>query len=131
MNYISDFIISPIKNTVDLIPKPYFFEKEEKEDKDEKYIPINYKNFTLVNKSTTPIPTNKKRLFKHLEFANQSYFEHLKDSLYYSAISFKSAFFFAIHGFYPDIFTHSGSDNTVKLADSIVEKYANIINKEN
>lgn len=45
-------------------------------------------------------------------------------------MSFKSSLFFAIHGFYPDIFTHAGSDNTVKLADTIVEKYANILNAE-
>ena len=42
-------------------------------------------------------------------------------------ISFKSALFFAIHGIYPDFFQHSGSDNIVKLADTIVEKYTNII----
>lgn len=40
--------------------------------------------------------------------------------------SLKSALFFAIHGIYPDFFQHSGSDNIVKLADTIVEKYANI-----
>lgn len=124
MNYILNTI-------VEYIPKPivYLFEGEEVIEEIPK---VNYKNFSSsISTTVNPIKSKKKRLFRHLEFADQGYFEHLKDSLYYSASSLKSALFFAIHGFYPDLFQHSGSDNTVKLADTIVEKYSNILNNTN
>lgn len=63
MNYIPSFISIPLTSLVDLIPKPivFLFEKDEIE---EEYTPLTYKNFNKVNKSIVPIKkSKKKRLF--------------------------------------------------------------------
>ena len=62
-------------------------------------------------------------MFEHLVFANQSYFEHFKDSIKYSGQSFKASFMFFCHAFWPDIFQQSGSITIRELNDTIVEKY--------
>jgi len=51
----------------------------------------------------------------HLEYANQSYFEHFKDSIVYSAKSLKASVFFLIHAFIPNTFQHSGSQTIEEL----------------
>lgn len=45
--------------------------------------------------------------FNHLTEINQPYFHHFRDSLFYSAVCFKLAFCFFIHGLYPDFFVDS------------------------
>ena len=60
---------------------------------------------------------------KHLEFAKQTYFEHMKDSLYYFGVSLKSSFFFLVHAFIPDLFLTNGSENISHLNDTITKKY--------
>lgn len=64
--------------------------------------------------------------FVHLRFANQTYIEHMKDSLHYSWLSFKASFYFFIHAIYPDVFHHNGSDAITTINDEILEKYSNI-----
>ena len=61
--------------------------------------------------------------FKHLAFANQTYFEHFKDAIKYSFISLKASFFFFCHAFWPDIFIKTGSDTIHDLSKNISEKY--------
>jgi hypothetical protein len=59
----------------------------------------------------------------HLQFANQTYFEHLKDSMKYSWKSLKASFFFFIHGIVPDVYTDAGSVEIHKLETIIQHKY--------
>ena len=42
--------------------------------------------------------------FKHLAFANQTYWQHFMDSIKYSFISLKASFYFFCHAVWPDIF---------------------------
>jgi|Laugrespbdmm15sd_2_1035082.scaffolds.fasta_scaffold01834_6 hypothetical protein len=65
--------------------------------------------------------------FKHLMFANQTYFEHFKDAIQYSFISLKAAVYFFCHAVWPDIFTKAGSDIIHGLSEKIHEKYHNRI----
>ena len=62
--------------------------------------------------------------FKHLDKVNQTYFEHLVDSMGYCGRALRSAFYFACHGIYPDIFETKGSETILELNNEIVEKYA-------
>ena len=73
--------------------------------------PITFSNFERHN------------YFKHLEFANQSYFEHFRDSLFYCGISLKGAFYFFCHGIWPDSFQQNGSETIHDLSNIIYEKY--------
>ena len=66
---------------------------------------------------------NNKRFFKHLEIANQTYFEHFKDAFGYSCSSFIASFYFLCHAIWPDIFTKAGSDKINYLHNIIMEKY--------
>ena len=66
--------------------------------------------------------------FKHLDLVGQTYTEHFSDSIFYSWYSFKSAFYFFCHSFYPDIYERKGSDTMLKL-DSMIEKKIDKINK--
>lgn len=61
--------------------------------------------------------------FKHLVFANQTYWEHFKDAIKYSMISLKASIFFFCHAIWPDLFTRTGSDITYSLSEMIYEKY--------
>jgi len=63
---------------------------------------------------------------RHLEFANQTYYEHFKDSIYYSWCSFKSTWFFLIHAFLPNTFEKNGSDTIKHISDIITKKYNKI-----
>ena len=45
--------------------------------------------------------------FNHLTIVNQTYFQHFRDALFYSAVCFKLAFCFFVHGLYPDVFVNS------------------------
>jgi len=62
----------------------------------------------------------------HLKYAKQTYFCHLKDTLYYSYLSTKASIIFIIHGLFPFILTHKGSEIIFKLNDNILEKKNNI-----
>lgn len=80
---------------------------------------------TIINDENTPLLDNTKtdKFFKHLVFANQSYFEHFRDAMYYSWLSYKSSIYFFIHAFWPDILQFDGSHTVFKLRDILIEKY--------
>lgn len=59
----------------------------------------------------------------HLDFANQSYFEHFSHSMVYCGRSLKSAFYFFCHSIIPDIFIFDGSESVKKLNDDLCSKY--------
>lgn len=61
--------------------------------------------------------------FKHLVFANQTYFEHFYDAIKYSLISLKASIYFFCHAFWPDLFAKTGSDTIHSLSETIYEKY--------
>lgn len=63
----------------------------------------------------------------HLTFANQTYYNHMRDTLRYSWASLKSSIYFAIHAFFPNTFQHNGSDLIVALNDELLEKYSRCI----
>jgi hypothetical protein len=67
--------------------------------------------------------------FKHLDSVGQSYTVHFCDSISYSWYSFKSAFYFFCHSFYPDVFDRKGSDTIFQL-NSMIEKKIDKINKQ-
>jgi hypothetical protein len=67
--------------------------------------------------------TEKKRFFKHLEFANQTYFEHFYDSIGYCGKCLKSSFYFFVHAIWPDIFQQNGSNTVRDLNNVITSKY--------
>jgi len=46
----------------------------------------------------------------HLEDVKQTYFEHLIDSLKYATISFSAGLIFIIHGVFPNVLNHVGSE---------------------
>jgi hypothetical protein len=52
-------------------------------------------------------------LMTHLQTANQTWFEHFKNSIGYSWKSFTACVFFTVHAFFPETFTASGS-NVIK-----------------
>ena len=58
----------------------------------------------------------------HLHQANQTYFEHFKDSISYSFTSLKCSFYFAIHAFFPDLMQTSGSTTIKELNDLLQKK---------
>lgn len=62
-------------------------------------------------------------IFEHLEDINQTYFDHLKDAIYYSFKSFQAGIYFLIHGLYPDIFTKTGSAIIFDVNSQINGKY--------
>ncbi len=77
--------------------------------------------------------TNKhQNMFKHLVYANQSYFEHFHDSITYSWMSCKAAFAFFGHALWPDAFETTGSSIIFELQHKIIRKYEerNLENKE-
>jgi hypothetical protein len=91
---------------------------------------INYTSFQTLPKQTNSITFNnfeREHYFKHLEFANQSYFEHFKDSMIYCSISLQSAFYFFAHAIWPDSFQQNGSETIHNLSLLIYEKYQNRI----
>ena len=61
--------------------------------------------------------------FKHLDIANQTYFEHFKDSIEYGLLAIKASYYFFIHALYPDFYTTSGSTEIYNLYFKIVLKY--------
>jgi hypothetical protein len=46
----------------------------------------------------------------HLEDVKQTYFAHLIDTIKYATISFSAGVIFIIHGLFPDILHHAGSE---------------------
>lgn len=75
------------------------------------------------------VKQQKKSFFIHLNFMNQSYFEHWKQSIRYCYMATKSSWCFFIHAFYPDWFQHTGSDIIIEMTDEILEKYTDSINR--
>lgn len=69
----------------------------------------------------------EKTFFKHLAFANQTYYEHFCDAIKYSWCSLRASFYFFCHAFWPDIYIKAGSDSVHELSDIIREKYTNRI----
>lgn len=61
--------------------------------------------------------------FKHLAFANQTYWQHFMDSIKYSFISLKASFYFFCHAVWPDIFIKNGSETINALSERIYKKY--------
>jgi hypothetical protein len=60
--------------------------------------------------------------FKHLEYINQNYYEHLYDALSYSFASLKASAYFFIHGFFPDLFEFDGSNQIQNLNTILINK---------
>lgn len=69
------------------------------------------------------IEKQKDKHFKHLIFANQTYWEHFCDSLSYFKSSICASFYFLCHAFFPDICEQSGSKKINELNDKIQVKY--------
>ncbi len=91
---------------------------------------IDYTSFETLSRQTNSVTFNnfeKDHYFKHLEFANQSYFEHFKDSIFYCGVSLKSAMYFFCHAVWPDSFQQNGSQTIHNLSYIIYEKYQNRI----
>lgn len=61
--------------------------------------------------------------FEHLESINQTYYEHFKDSMFYSLKALKASGYFFIHSFFPDICKTNGSNQISELDKIITEKY--------
>ena len=66
-------------------------------------------------------------IFEHLKIVNQTYFEHFKDSIYFSFKALKASFCFFIHAIYPDIFDNT-SNEIFDLNDIIKLKYSEVNN---
>lgn len=76
--------------------------------------------------------------FNHLNdpCVNQTYLHHFRDALFYSAVCFKLAFCFFVHGLYPDVFVNSSIElsrlNTlIKMKHKKNEKVTEKKNKTN
>lgn len=72
---------------------------------------------------------DKSGRFRHLVFANQTYWEHFNDSFGYFKTSLCASLCFLCHAFWPDIFEQSGSKKINDLNDKIRIKYAKRINE--
>lgn len=80
---------------------------------------------TTTNDNEVHTPTQEvNSRFAHLRFANQTYTQHMKDSMHYSWLAFKASMCFLVHSFYPDVFQHNGSDLIISLNGEILEKYS-------
>lgn len=77
-------------------------------------------NFMKIQKQKD---TGQASRFRHLVFANQTYWEHFCDSLGYFKSSICASFYFFCHAFFPDIFEQSGSKKIKELNDKIQIKY--------
>jgi hypothetical protein len=64
----------------------------------------------------------------HLEFANQTYLQHLQDSMTYSVKSLKASLYFFIHGLFPNYFESSGSQ-TIEDLNTILKTKLEEISK--
>ena len=80
-------------------------------------------DIVYANEQSPLIQFSESVLRNHLVFANQTYFEHMKDAMSYSWRSAKSSFCFMMHALCPSVFQHAGSDIIVELHDEIIEKY--------
>jgi hypothetical protein len=67
--------------------------------------------------------------FNHLEYADQTYGKHFRDSMYYSWMSFKSSLYFLIHAVWPDSYKTDGSSTINKLHKKILAKHIDILTK--
>lgn len=82
----------------------------------------SYESFN-IDISEFELEFETKHFFKHLSFANQSYFQHFCDAIKYSSMSFKASFCFFVHSIWPDIYIKSGSEIVHELSGIIKEKY--------
>ena len=63
---------------------------------------------------------------QHLEYANQTYMEHFKDSTSYAWKSLKASFYFTMHAFFPDCYEKNGSNEINELHIIIRNKYRDL-----
>lgn len=68
--------------------------------------------------------------FYHLKKNNQTYFQHLSESLGHSSIAFKASFYFFVHAFIPSLFEYNGSTSIYSLTDTIKSKYGSDLQDE-
>ena len=59
----------------------------------------------------------------HLSKANQTYFQHFRDSIVYCGMSLQASLFFLIHSFIPDYCETRGSNMINKIHNIIKNKY--------
>lgn len=67
---------------------------------------------------------------KHLKQIKQNYFEHFKDAIYFSIISFKASYYFLIHAIYPDIYLNDGSQ-TINYLKVLIDQKKFLISQKN
>lgn len=53
--------------------------------------------------------------FKHLKEVDNGYFEHMYRAMHFSMLAARAAFYFFVHGLYPDVFVSSGSEQIAEL----------------
>lgn len=82
-----------------------------------------YYSLGMLSESINTSDNTSNQNINHLNFANQTYFEHFKDSITYCGKSIKASFFFFVHAIWPDLFTQSGSQCIHELSDTIKYKY--------
>lgn len=91
---------------------------------------VYYTSFGTLSNDSLHLDVNyDNHYFKHLAFANQTYFEHFYDAIKYAYISFSGSFYFFCHAFWPDIYVTKGSDTIHRLSETIHEKYQNRISE--
>ena len=66
------------------------------------------------------------RVTRHLNEANQGYFEHLSDSWGYAAKTSLASLSFFVHGLLPFTFEHTGSDHLKAVHDKVASKLASM-----
>ena len=66
----------------------------------------------------------------HLDDVKLTYTQHLCQSMLYSFYSISAGVIFFIHGFFPDILTHTGSD-IIEWVNNDVKTYKYAICKNN
>ena len=84
-------------------------------------VPCQTDDENILNEYRSTI--DKSVFFKHLTFANQTYWEHFSDSIGYFKKSFSASLYFLCHAFWPDIFEKVGSKTIHELNDTIKTKY--------
>lgn len=89
---------------------------------------VYYTSFNIQIDDTNDIDYESS-FFKHLAFADQTYYDHFCDSIKYSWRSLRASFYFFCHAIWPDIYIKAGSDSVHELSNIIREKYTNRINE--
>jgi hypothetical protein len=118
-NLICDNIVTPVSSTFTNTLNTYTSFPDSVSDKS---VDVNSANTSNSNTTSSNNTNNNTNYFAHLQFAEQTYWQHFGASMGYSWRSFKSSFYFFCHAFWPDLFQHSGSDTIVSLNDELLEK---------